>query len=47
MTIAVANLSIFIIARNEGDRIGRTLDAVRVVAPEGTVATSSQSLGIT
>lgn len=29
MTIAVANLSIFIIARNEGDRIGRTLDAVR------------------
>lgn len=34
MNTAVPNLSIFIIARNEGDRIGRTLDAVRPLSDD-------------
>ena len=40
MTAAVPHLSIFIIARNEADRIGRTIDAVRGLSDDIVVIDS-------
>jgi glycosyltransferase involved in cell wall biosynthesis len=40
MIAAVPNLSIFIIARNEADRIGRTIEAVRGLSDDIVVIDS-------
>lgn len=45
MTAAVPNLSIFIIARNEADRIGRTIDAVRGLSDDIVVIDSLSTDG--
>lgn len=45
MTIARPNLSIFIITRNEADRIGRTIDAVRALSDDIVVIDSLSTDG--
>lgn len=45
MTVAVPNLSIFIISRNEADRIGRTIDAVRALSDDIVVIDSLSTDG--